>query len=131
MTRPLHCNCFAWRWHRNRFCSCFFKSCQRIKCNYYWYIHFPLILKVRKKKEGDKALKEAESSLNAFIVIPNEKIFKLVELNTPFNEALDVVNNHLARSLQGLLNTIYSSGLINIDWADIKTTIKGTNKKPI
>ncbi len=82
-----------------------------------------------KRKEGDKALKEAESSLNASIVIPNEKIFKLVELNTPFNEALDVVNNHLAESLQGLLNTIYSSGLINIDWADIKTTIKGTNKK--
>ncbi len=52
-----------------------------------------------KRKEGDKALKEAESSLNASIVIPNEKIFKLVELNTPFNEALDVVNNHLAESL--------------------------------
>lgn len=80
-------------------------------------------------KESQKAIEEAQASLNAVLVIPNEGIFKLVEDNIPFNGALNVINDQLAKSLQGLMTTIYSSGLINIDWADIKTTINGVNQR--
>ena len=81
-----------------------------------------------KIKESQKAIEEAKANLNAVLVIPNERIFKIVEDNVPFNAALDIINEQLAKSLQGLLNTVYSSGLINIDWADIKTTIEGVNQ---
>ncbi|MDD4358341.1 MAG: cell division protein FtsZ [Candidatus Pacebacteria bacterium] len=81
-----------------------------------------------KIKDSQKAIEEAKANLNAVLTIPNEKIFKIVEDDVPFNSALDIVNLQLAKSLQGLLNTVYSSGLINIDWADIKTTIEGVDQ---
>ena len=82
-----------------------------------------------KMKESQRAIDEAQMNLNAVLVIPNERIFKFAEENIPFNDALNIINEQLAYSLQGLLNTVYSSGLINIDWADIKTTIEGTNQR--
>ncbi|MDD3032487.1 MAG: cell division protein FtsZ [Candidatus Pacebacteria bacterium] len=82
-----------------------------------------------KMKESQKAIDEARADLNAVLVIPNERIFKFAEENIPFNDALNIINEQLARSLQGLLNTVYSSGLINIDWADIRTTIEGENQR--
>jgi len=82
-----------------------------------------------KMKESQRAIDEAQMNLNAVLVIPNERIFKFAEENIPFNDALNIINEQLAYSLQGLLNTVYSSGLINIDWADIRTTIEGTNQR--
>ncbi len=82
-----------------------------------------------KMKESQRAIDEAQMNLNAVLVIPNERIFKFAEENIPFNDALNIINEQLTYSLQGLLNTVYSSGLINIDWADIKTTIEGTNQR--
>ncbi len=80
-------------------------------------------------KDSEKAIMSAETDLNAVLVIPNEKIFKLVDESIPFTDALNVINDQLAKSLQGLLNTIYLSSLINIDWADIKRTISNGNKR--
>ncbi len=80
-------------------------------------------------KESQRAIEEAQANLNAVLVIPNERIFKFVEDSIPFNGALNIINEQLAKSLQGLLTTVYSSGLINIDWADIRTTIEGVNQR--
>ncbi len=80
-------------------------------------------------RDSQKAIEEAQANLNAVLVMPNERIFKFAEESIPFNGALNVINDQLAKSLQGLLNTVYFSGLINIDWADIKTTIEGVNQR--
>ena len=80
-------------------------------------------------RDSQKAIEEAQANLNAVLVMPNERIFKFAEESIPFNGALNVINDQLAKSLQGLLNTVYFSGLINIDWADIKITIEGVNQR--
>lgn len=80
-------------------------------------------------REAQKAIEEAEASLNAVLILPNEKIFKFIKDDIPFNSALDVINDQLAKSIQGLLSTVYSSGLINIDWADIRATIEGVSQR--
>jgi cell division protein FtsZ len=82
-----------------------------------------------KQRESQKTIEKAIEDLNALLVLPNEKIFSIASEDIPFNDALDIINSQLADSLTGLLNTIYSSGLINIDWADIQTTIAGEKKK--
>jgi len=82
-----------------------------------------------KTKEAQKTIEKAKEDLNAVLVLPNEKIFSIASEDVPFNDALNIINNQLADSLTGLLNTVYSSGLINIDWADIQTTITGKKKK--
>ncbi|MFZ3055035.1 MAG: cell division protein FtsZ [Minisyncoccales bacterium] len=83
------------------------------------------------KKKMDVALKSLEKikeGLNAFMILPNEKIFTLTKEEISFADSLNLLNDRLAESLEGLLRTIYSPGLINIDWADIKTIMEGKRK---
>jgi cell division protein FtsZ len=83
------------------------------------------------KKKMDmsvKALERIKDNLNAFMVLPNEKIFSLTKEEVSFSDSLNLLNDKLAESLEGLLRTVYSPGLINIDWADIKTILEGKRK---
>ena len=92
---------------------------------------FTLPFSFEGKKKMDIALKSLErikESLNACMVLPNEKIFSIAKGDISFNDSLNLLNNRLSESLEGLLRTIYMPGLINIDWADIKTIIEGKEK---
>ncbi|MFA5207987.1 MAG: cell division protein FtsZ [Candidatus Paceibacterota bacterium] len=83
------------------------------------------------KKKMDisvKALEKIKDNLNAFMILPNEKIFSLTKEEVSFSDSLNLLNDKLAESLEGLLRTIYSPGLINIDWADIRTILEGKRK---
>jgi cell division protein FtsZ len=72
-----------------------------------------------------KHLRELRSLLNVSITIPNEKIFKIIDVNTPITQAFSVVNKNLIESLESLIDLIYNPGLINIDFADLRTILKG------
>lgn len=85
--------------------------------------------------EGEKKMEYALSSIekakpymNAYSVIPNEKIFEIVNKKTPIKEALSGINKMLTENLQGFIEMIYSPGLINIDFADVKTVFSGKGK---
>lgn len=85
--------------------------------------------------EGQKKMAIAKNALvsikpfiNAFSIIPNERIFKLIDKKTPLNQALNIVNQALIDNLEGLIKMIYTAGVVNIDFADFKTTMEGRNK---
>lgn len=78
-----------------------------------------------KSKIAQKALKELKSSLNVSITIPNEKIFKIIDINTSITEAFSTVNKNLIESLESLIDLIYNPGIINIDFADLRTILNG------
>jgi cell division protein FtsZ len=87
------------------------------------------------KFEGEKKMEIARASLeklkpklNAFSVIPNERIFQIVDKKTPLKGALSAINKSLADSLEGLIETIFQPGLINIDFADLKTILEGQGR---
>jgi cell division protein FtsZ len=71
------------------------------------------------------ALKILRQSLNVSLVIPNEKIFKVIDENTPITEAFSMVNKNLTGSLESLIDLIYNPGIINIDFADLKAILRG------
>ncbi|MDD4624933.1 MAG: cell division protein FtsZ [Candidatus Paceibacterota bacterium] len=81
-----------------------------------------------KLKSAREALEKIQSNLNAVLVLPNDKIFQLTKEETPFHTALSLLNRHIANSLEGLLRVIYIPGLINIDWADVKTILEGKSQ---
>jgi len=83
----------------------------------------------KKMKIAREAIKESNPYLHAVTILPNEKIFEIVDKNTPLKEALSVMNDNLARSLEGLVETIYETGLINIDFADVRTVLE--NRKGV
>src|SRR3989344_240116 len=78
-----------------------------------------------KYKIAGKALRELRRSLNVSITIPNEKIFKIIDQNTAITDAFSMVNKNLIESLESLIDLIYSPGVINIDFADVRAILKG------
>ncbi len=85
--------------------------------------------------EGEKKMILAKESLgrikphlNGFTVIPNDSVFKIIDKNIPLDRALSSVNENLANSLTGLIETIHQPGLINIDFADLKTVFEGKGR---
>jgi len=87
------------------------------------------------KFEGEKkmeiareSLKKVRNYLNAFSVIPNERVFQIINKETPLKQSLSIINKMLSKSLAGLIETIYEPGLINIDFADFKTILEGRGR---
>ena len=85
--------------------------------------------------EGRKRLNQAINGINVFkekvdtlIVIPNDRLLEIVDKNTPMLEAFREADNVLRQGVQGISDLIAVPGLINLDFADVKTimTEKGT-----
>ncbi len=93
----------------------------------YGIFTLPFQFEGEKKMEiARKALQKTRSKLDIFSVIPNERIFRIIDKKTPLRSALSMINENLAESLEGLIDMIYNPGLINIDFADFKTVISGS-----
>ncbi len=67
---------------------------------------------------GISSMKEAVDTL---IVIPNDKLLQIVDKNTPMLEAFREADNVLRQGVQGISDLIATPGLINLDFADVKT----------
>lgn len=107
----------------------FAKISRRSGCITYGIFTMPFLFEGEKKMEiAKEALSKIKPHLNAFSVIPNERIFQIIDKNTPLKDALSAINQRLAKNLQGLIEMIYSPGLINIDFADLKSVLSGRGK---
>ncbi len=95
----------------------------------YGIFTFPFEFEGEKKIEiAKEALLKIKPYLNIYSVIPNERIFQIIDKNTPLQTALSIINQHLAENLKGLIEMIYLPGLINIDFADLKTILTESGK---
>lgn len=78
--------------------------------------------------EGRKRATQAASGIASFkenvdtlIVIPNDRLLEIVDKNTPMLEAFREADNVLRQGVQGISDLIATPGLINLDFADVKT----------
>ena len=87
------------------------------------------------KFEGKKRAANAESGINemreavdTLIIIPNDRLLEIVDKKTPMIEAFREADNVLRQGVQGISDLIAVPGLINLDFADVKTVMshKGT-----
>jgi len=81
--------------------------------------------------EGKKRMGQAESGIeemkkqvDTLIVIPNQKLLSIVERNTPLQDAFDKANDVLYNATRGISELITVSGLINVDFADVRTVMR-------
>ena len=73
-------------------------------------------------EEGIEKLREAVDTL---IVIPNQHLLRIVERRTPIREAFFLADEVLRQGVQGISDLITEAGDINIDFADVRTIMKG------
>jgi cell division protein FtsZ len=84
------------------------------------------------KFEGRKRLLQAERGLEALresvdtiITIPNERLLTIIDRTTPLTEAFGTADDVLRQAIQGISDLILVPGLINLDFADVKTIMAG------
>lgn len=68
---------------------------------------------------------ELAKYVDAIITIPNDKIHQVVPKGTSFSDALKVADEVLRQGIRGIAELIVKPSLINLDFADVKTTLKG------
>ena len=80
------------------------------------------------KRRMDNALagiEELRKSVDSIITIPNDKIRQVVPKGTSFSESLKVADEVLRQGIRGIAELIVKPSLINLDFADVKATLKG------
>jgi len=63
--------------------------------------------------------------VDAIITIPNDRLLSIIDRKTPILEAFAVVDDVLRQGVQGISDLITVPGIINVDFADVKTIMKG------
>lgn len=69
-------------------------------------------------------MKKMKDSVDTLIVIPNDKIFSVVDKKTTFKQAFTMIDKILFLGVQGISDLIIKPGDINIDFADIKAVMR-------
>lgn len=83
----------------------------------------------KKARLAKKALEVLEEKLSGVLVVPNERIFLLVDKKTALKKSFSLLNQTFALWLSDLLAVVIKPGLINIDFADVKTILDKRGKK--
>ena len=82
----------------------------------------------KKEKIAKTALAKLRSDLSGQIVISNERVFQIIDKKTPLRKALNILNKTIISLLSDLVDLISRPGLINIDFADLKTILRGRGR---
>ena len=78
-----------------------------------------------KQRLAEEGIEKLRKSVDTLIVIPNQHLLKLVDRRTPIKQAFTMADDVLRQAVQGISDLITHPGLINIDFADVKTTMEG------
>ena len=78
----------------------------------------------RRMENAEKGLEALRKTVDSLVIIPNEKLFKLVPKGTSIVDTFRYADDVLRQGVQGISNLIVENSLINLDFADIRTTMK-------
>ncbi|MBT4917556.1 cell division protein FtsZ [Candidatus Peregrinibacteria bacterium] len=78
----------------------------------------------RRKTQADEGLENLRNKVDTLITIPNDKILSIIDKKTPLNDAFAVVDDVLRQGVQGIADLITVHGMINVDFADVKTVME-------
>ena len=78
----------------------------------------------KRSMQAEQGLEELRKQVDTLIVIPNQKLLSIVERNTPLTEAFDIANQVLYGATRGISELITVPGLINVDFADVRTVMR-------
>ncbi len=78
-----------------------------------------------KQRLAEEGIEKLRGSVDTLIVIPNQHLLKLVDRRTSIKDAFLMADDVLRQAVQGISDLITLPGIINIDFADVKTTMEG------
>lgn len=78
----------------------------------------------RRRQQAEEGLENLRNKVDTLIIIPNDKILSIIDKKTPITEAFTVVDDVLRQGVQGIADLITVHGMINVDFADVKTVME-------
>jgi len=84
----------------------------------------PFIFEGRKRMAvAEEGLKELKDKVDSLITVPNEKLLQVLGKTTSLLEAFKAANDVLLGAVQGIADLIIRPGMINVDFADVRTVM--------
>lgn len=77
----------------------------------------------KRRTNAETAIGRLRESVDTLIVIPNDRLLQTIDRQTPLLEAFKVADDVLRQGVQGISDLITTHGLINLDFADVKTVM--------
>jgi len=82
----------------------------------------------KKMRQALEGLKELKKHLDANIIVPNQNLFKIINEKTTFKNSFGLSNDVLKSGVQSITDLMVRPGLVNLDFADVETIMKGMGK---
>jgi len=78
----------------------------------------------RRMRQAEMGIAELRNNVDTLIVVPNERLLAVVGKGIPFQDALKKADEVLLHATQGIAGLITSTGIINVDFADVRTIMQ-------
>ncbi|MBR0551137.1 cell division protein FtsZ [Stakelama marina] len=82
----------------------------------------------RRAKSADTGIEELHKYVDTLIVIPNQNLFLVANANTTFKEAFEMADEVLQQGVRGITDLMVMPGLINLDFADVRSVMQEMGK---
>jgi cell division protein FtsZ len=79
----------------------------------------------QRARQAQEGLADLKSAVDTVIAIPNERLLQTVSLDTSMQDAFRIADDVLRQAVQGVSDLITTPGIINLDFADVRTIMKG------
>jgi cell division protein FtsZ len=76
---------------------------------------------VQRAKVADEGIKNLKERVDTLIVVPNDRLLQIVDKKAPIETAFKVADDVLRQGVQGISEVITGTGLINVDFADVRS----------
>jgi cell division protein FtsZ len=77
----------------------------------------------KRDTRAQTGIDELKQHVDTLIVIPNQRLLSIVEKDTPLEEAFNIADNVLLQATKGISDLVNVPGLINLDFADVRTVM--------
>ncbi len=77
-----------------------------------------------RQKNAEAGIKQLRENVDTLIVVPNEKLFDVIDEDTPFLQAFEMADEVLYQGVEGISELIVQDGKVNLDFADVQTVMK-------
>ncbi len=85
----------------------------------------PFLFEGRKRmRQAEEGIAEMRKNVDTMIIVPNERLLAVVGKGIPFHEALKKADEVLLHATQGISVLISETGLVNVDFADVRTVMQ-------
>ncbi len=80
----------------------------------------------KRTNQANQGLEKLRESVDAILVVPNDKLLQVVDRQVSFTESFLIADEVLLRGVQGISDIIVIPGIINVDFADVRSVMKGS-----